>query len=55
MMETILSTPMRAEVEMLQREKVMWGEEREKMEQAIKDVRAERESVERWVGLRWGL
>lgn len=55
MMETILSTPMRAEVEMLQREKVMWGEEREKMEQAIKDVRAERESVERWVELRCGL
>ncbi len=40
---------------MLQREKVMWGEEREKMEQAIKDVRAERESVERWVELRCGL
>ncbi len=47
MMETILSTPMRAEVEMLQREKVMWGEEREKMEQSIRDIRAERECVER--------
>lgn len=49
MMESILNTPMRAEVEMLQREKEMWREEQEKLQQTMSEVRADRDSVERWV------
>lgn len=46
LMDPLLSAPMRAEVEMLQKEKEMWEEEREKLEQATRDVRTEKENVE---------
>ena len=46
MMDPLLSAPMRAEVEMLQKEKEMWEEERGKLEQATRDVRTEKENIE---------
>ncbi len=50
MMEsTIITTPMRAEVEMLQREKELWREEQETLQETMREVRAGRDSVERWV------
>lgn len=45
--EMLLTTPMRAEVEMLQREKELWRDEQEKLQQTMRDVRADRDSVER--------
>lgn len=47
MMDPFLTAPMRAEVEMLQKEKEMWEEDREKLKQAANDVRRDKESIER--------
>jgi len=48
-MMDLWNTPMRAEVEMLQQEKHLWTEEREKLEETIRNTRAEREHLERSV------